>query len=388
MLIKDYNVQIPPHLSDVLAELGGVSEDSDFDVIINAGRTRLFNFVYPVSFDDKQDLEEFILNYFITRRIGSGNVKKWRQYLKGKMLEIMPYYKQLLDSEKLQFEPLQNNDITTTDSARGTLDQTNDKRTDNDDTYTKSGTESGEYTRDQINTDNSTTTVTETGEYTKDAITTDNGTTTGAETDEYEKATTESGQYQKSGIESTNSREVNRYSDTPQGDSSRIWEIDGQGNPSLTNIYLTDIRGITNETNRNYSESGTDSKSGSETGSSEKNTTGTTANTNVLDEDGTDERNSTTGYTNRTVQDEDGTNAREWNETGTDNRDIVEHETIDQDTTHTNTNIHQGVSNQSKSSLLNEYRETFLRIYGMIAEELEPLFYNLVEIDDILDYVY
>ncbi len=348
MMIKDYWVHIPPHLSDVLADLGGVSVDADFDTIINAGRTKLFNFVYPVSQIDKQALEEFILNYFITRRISSGNVKKWRQYLKGKMLEIMPYYKQLLDSEKLNFEPLQNNDITTTDNATGTLDQTNDKRTDNDDTYSKSGTEDVDYTRDIVNTDNSTTTVAETGSYEKDG--------------------NEAGNYSKSGNETTNSTEVNRYSDTPQGDSSRIWEINQQGQPSLTDIYLTDVRGITNNTNRNYTESGQDSK--------------------TYSEDGSDEKNATTGYTDRATADEDGTTDREWTETGTDNRDIVEHETIDQDTTHSNTNVHIGVSNQSKSSLLNEYRETFLRIYGMIAEELEPLFYNLVEIDDIVDYVF
>lgn len=326
-MIKDYFVNVPPHLSDVLADLGRVDPDSDFDTIINAGRTQLFNFSYPVSTSDKKALEEFILNYYITRRISSGNVKKWCQYLKGKMLEIMPYYKQLLDSEKLEFEPLQNNDITTTDNAVGTLDQTNDKRTDNDDTYSKSGTESGSYTHDVTDTDNGT------------------------------RATTESGNYSKSGSENTNNTEVNRYSDTPQGDSSRIWEVDSHGNPVLNNIYLTDIRGITNNGNRSYSESGTDGKTGNET----------TGNTSVTDEE--------------------GTNTRSWSETGTDNRDIVEHETIDQDTTHRNTNLHQGVANQSKSSLLNEYRETFLRIYGMIAEELEPLFYNLVEIDDILDFV-
>ena len=286
-MIKDYFVKIPPTLSDVLADLGDVSRDSDFDTIITAGRTSLFSFVYPISTADKQPLEEFILNYYIMRRIGSGNFKKWKQMLKAKMLEIMPYYKQLLDSEKLSFEPLLNNEITTTDNGSGTLDTTRDKRTDNDDAYNKSGTYAGNYT--------------------------------------------------KSGTESNNSTELNRYSDTPQGDSSRVWEVDEQGHVSLSDYYITDVRGITDSGSRSYSESGQDA-------------------------------NTTT-------------------ESGTDSRDIVEHETIDTDTTSKNTNLRMGVANQSKSSLLNEYRETFLRIYGMIAEELEPLFYNLVEIDDIIDFV-
>ena len=254
-MIKDYNVNIPPHLSDVLADLSGLSTDAEFDTLITAGRPLLFNFDYPVSTADKQALEEFILNYYITRRIGSGNVKKWRQYLKAKMLEIMPYYKQLLDSEKISFEPIMNNDLTTTDNGGGTLDETRDGRRDDDETHAR------------------------------------------------------------------NLTELNRYLDTPQGNSSRVWERDAQGNLNLSDYYITDVRGITDSEN------------------------------------------------------------------GSSNRDIVDHETRDQDTTHENTNVKQGVSGSSKSNLLNEYRETFLRIYGMIAEELQPLFYNLVEIDDILDYV-
>ena len=260
-MIKDYFVNIPPHLSEVLQDLGNTTSD-DFDTIIAAGRTALFNFTYPVSTADKQDLEEFILNYYIMRRIGSGNVKKWRQMLKAKMLEIMPYYKQLLDSEKLTFNPLINNDIETNDT--GTLDTTRDKT---------------------VNSN---------------------------------------GSYNKGGTENANSTEVNRYLDTPQGNASAVWEQTA-GGLNLTNHYLTDIRGITNNGTRTWSESGTD------------------------------------------------TNA------------VAEHEVVDTDTTNKNTKL--GVSNNSKSNLLKEYRETFLRIYEDIARELEPIFYNLVEIDDILDYV-
>lgn len=265
-MIKDYFVNIPPHLSEVLQEISGETSE-DFGTIIANSRTAFFNFNYPIPSEDKEYFENFVLNEFIMRRIGSGNVKKWRQMFKAKLLEIMPYYNDIFESTHLSFDPLINNDITTTDNGSGTLDTTRDKRTDNDDTYNKSGTENA------------------------------------------------------------NNTEINRYSDTPQGDSGRIWETDAQGHVRLTDYYITDVRGITNN----------------------------------------------------------GT--RTWSESGGDNRDIVEHETIGTDTTNENENVKLGVSGKSKSELLNEYRSTFLKIYSDIAADLEPLFYNLVEIDDILDYV-
>lgn len=265
-MIKDYFVKIPPHLSDVLSELGNTTSE-DFDVIIAAGRAQLFNFSYTVPPEDKEALETFICNRFILRRIGSGNLKKWRQLFKWKILEIMPYYGKLLESEHLNFDPLINNDITTTDDGAGTLDTTRDK-------------------------------------------------TIGTE-----------GQYSKNGSENAQNTELNRYSDTPQGDSSRIWEVDPQGHAVLTDYYVTDVRGITDN------------------------------------------------------------GSRSWSESGTDSRDTAEHEVIDTDTTNTNENYKIGVAGSSKSKLVNEYRETFLRIYTNIAEELEPLFYNLVEVDDLIDFV-
>ena len=285
-MIKDYYVKIPPHLSDVLSELGNTTSE-DFDTIIAAGRAALFNFSYTVPVADKEALETFICNRFTLRRIGSGNVKKWRQLFKWKILEIMPYYGKLLESEHLEFDPLINNDIETQDAGTGTLGTVRDKTTDNDDAWNKSGNHSS--------------------------------------------------QYAKSGSENAQNTELNRYSDTPQGDSSRIWETDAQGNVRLTDYYVTDVRGIMNNGSRSWTEAGNDS--------------GTTA------------------------------------ESGTDSRDITEHETIATNTADTHDNKKLGVSGNSKSNLLNEYRETFLRIYTNIAEELEPLFYNLVEVDDLIDFV-
>jgi hypothetical protein len=245
-MIRHYYVQIPPHLSELLADLGGVSTDAEFDVIISAGRPQLFNFTYPIPTADKESFENWFCNHYIMRRIGSGNIKKWRQMFKAKLLDIMPYYNDLMASTHLEYDPLINQDLGTTETGASTSDTTRDR------TYSETGS----------------------------------------------------------------SVDINRYSDTPQGDSSRIWEVDAQGHPVLTDIYLTDIRGITDE----YKRAGT------------------------------------------------------------------EHEVTDNDQTRRSSGTRQGISGVGRAQLMKEYRETFLRIYQMIAEELDEVFYNLVEIDDILDY--
>ena len=345
-MIKDYYVHIPPHLFDVLQEISG-STSEDFDTVISASRQQLFNFAYPIPVADKEAFEKFVMNRFILRRVGSGNIRKWRQMFKAKILEIMPFYSMLMESEHLNYDPLINNDITTTDDAADTVDTTRDKRTDNDYAYQKDGETSKTTDRDG----------TTTGQYSKSG-------TTGKETETSGK---KSGQYSKSGSENGNETELNRYLDTPQGDSSRVWETDGQGNVRLSDYYITDVRGITKNASRTWNESGSDSET----------THGTGEESGTYSETGTD-----SGTSTEDVQ-EDGT----YSENGSDQRDIVEHEVTDTDMTHTNENYRLGVSGISKSKLLLEYRETFLRIYTNISEELEPLFYNLVEIDDILDFV-
>lgn len=296
-MIKDYHVNIPPTLAEVLADIGGKDPAVDFDEIVNAAFASFFSFYTPkrISGTLAADLEKFILNYFIMRRVGSGNVRKWRQIFRNRWAAIIPYYERLLETEeneKSYFEnPMVNVDIHRGEVGAGTRDTD----TDRDRTANANGTH---------NTD--------------------------------ETATkTHSGNFS----ESSSSNEVNRFSDTPQGDSSDIWEVDGQGHVSLTDIYLTDIRGIT--------DSGT--------------------------------RNGSDGSTDTTVTDRD--------ETTTDTATEAETIAVDEKTTHTTDNDDLGYTGSSPSKLMEEYRETFLRLYEDIARELEPCFYNLVEVDDLIDFV-
>lgn len=296
-MIKDYHVNIPPTLAEVLADIGGKDPGADFDEIVNAAFSSFFSFYTPkrISGTLAADLEKFILNYFIMRRVGSGNVRKWRQMFRNRWSAIIPYYERLLETEENEksyfADPMLNVDIHRGEVGSGTRDTDTDRK--------RTGTANGTHTTDETATK------------------------------------THSGNFS----ENSSSNEVNRFSDTPQGDSSDIWETDGHGHVSLTDIYLTDIRGITDSGNRTGTDGSTD--------------------TTVTDRD--------EATTDRTTEDE-----------------TIK---VDEDTTHKTDNDDLGYTGSSPSKLMEEYRETFLRLYEDIARELEPCFYNLVEVEDLIDFV-
>ena len=55
-----------------------------------------------------------ILLHYYTREIGYETVGLWKLKLNQKMMEIMPYYNQLYESELIEFDPLKNVDVTHT----------------------------------------------------------------------------------------------------------------------------------------------------------------------------------------------------------------------------------------------------------------------------------
>ena len=292
-IIKDYHVMIPPTLSEVLAEIGNTSEDAEFQTIIDNAVTAFFSFYTPQKITSACaiDLEKFILNYFIMRRVGSGNIKKFKHIFKNRWLTIIPYYERILETQEKESDyfsnPIMTANIGTDTEGEGTVDTTEDTTRAADTTFDTS--------RQNIH----------------------------------------SGSWNENG----SSTEINRYSDTPQGDSSDIWETytDSQGvvHVRLNDVYLTDIRGITNS----YSKSGSDS--------------------------------STDNMTGQDVTDFDETINK----------------ITDTDTTNKQSVTKQGYDGVSPAELMLKYRETFLRTYEDIAAELEQCFYNLVEVDDLINFV-
>lgn len=304
-MLKGYYTQIPPTLAEVLAEIGNVSADEDFDTIVNAAVSTFFSFYSPEKLTTAQalKLEKFILNFFIMRRISSGNVKKWRQIFRNRWNQIIPFYERLIETQENESDYV-NNPIRNIDTQReeiGTGTKTSD--TDRDRSSTLQHTGEGTHTTDETGQKN------HTGSFS----------------------------------ENSSSTEINRYSDTPQGDSSDIWEVDGQGNPALTNIYLTDIRGITESSTRSGQDTAQES----------------------------------------TTIDRDEATTDTYTDTGAEN----ENTDYNEQTGHTTNNEDTGFSGVSPSRLLEEYRETFKRIYDDLCADLEPCFYGMVEVDDLIDFV-
>lgn len=101
----------------------GLDESADYtDVsdIIAAARPKIFSFDYPI-FDSsyKAGLETKILKHYYTREIGLETVGLWKLKLDTKMNEIMPYYNQLYSSALIEFNPMHDTDISTTEDRTG-----------------------------------------------------------------------------------------------------------------------------------------------------------------------------------------------------------------------------------------------------------------------------
>lgn len=404
-MIKDYSVNIPPLFSEVLAEIGGVSPAADFDEIIEAARTPFFAFYSPEKLTAAQarKVETFIMNRYIMRRVGSGNVKKFKQIFKNRWLEIMPYYERLIETQENETnyfaDPILTVDVGGTTSGTGTRD-TQENTThgaETDFTTQRTGTHTGSGTHNTDDetgrTASGTTGLTHSGEDSKTHSGEDSKTHSGQNsgTTSGQSSKTHSGQSSESG----SSSEINRYSDTPQGNAANIWEtyVDEQGHTQvrLTDLYLTDIRGITGSSQRSGNDSATDTEtsSGTSSGTDSYTESGensytesgensyTDAATSSNTESGTLERRETMSDTANDTQ--SGTDKTELEESGS--------RVLDEDTTHTETTTRKGFEGTSPVDLLEKYRDSFKRIYEALAADLEQCFYNVVEVDDLIDYV-
>ena len=101
----------------ICEHFAGLDESKGFtkvNDIVEKARHNIFE-KYPI-FDEnyRSVLEAKILKHFYTREIGFESVGLWLLKLNQKMCEIMPYYNQFYESQKLTFNPLVNIDISQT----------------------------------------------------------------------------------------------------------------------------------------------------------------------------------------------------------------------------------------------------------------------------------
>ena len=84
---------------------------------IQAAIPKVFDFDFPI-FDEayREVLCTKILRHYYTREIGEETVGLWKLRLETALNESMPYYNKLYESAKLEFNPLNDVDVTTTDN--------------------------------------------------------------------------------------------------------------------------------------------------------------------------------------------------------------------------------------------------------------------------------
>lgn len=260
-------------------EISGGS--GDVDSIIANSWNKIFTSKAPF-FDEeyRSILCQKILKHYYLREICCETVGIWTLWMNTRLEEIMPYYNQLYESAKIEFNPMHNVDLTSKHERN------------------VEGTSKEDGTR----TDNTTGKRTLTGN--RDTDNTSVGT--------------------RNTTNSSDETKRNLYSDTPQG------AITGLENEN----YLTNARKITDNVNG--------------TGNEETNTT---------EKSGTDysETEDTTGKINGVTSNTGKTNTTE---------DYLE-------------TIIGKQGTESFSSLLNEFRETFLNIDMQVIEEFNDLFFGL-----------
>lgn len=330
----------------ICESLAGLRESkgfNDVDEILNIATPQVFNFDFPI-FDENYRfaLEKKILRHYYTREIGMETYGAWKLKLQDKLCMIMPYYNELYKSATLEFNPFYDVDLTTDHSRNKDGSSNTDSKT----TRNSDRKSIGKY-RDnsQKNFDE---TLTNSG--------TSNTTSSGSENGTDARIDSKSGN--RSGTD--NNTRWDLYSDTPQGG---IQGVANAEDPSLANNgYLTNARKIT--------DAGTDSDTYSDSGSTEgtygKTSSGTRANTSS----GTS--NKTGADTLLKTTDKDFDSSQKENNTAKVTTDITNVETYLE-------HVKGKRGSVTYSSMLKEYRETFLNIDKLVIDELSDLFFGLWE---------
>jgi len=233
------------------------SHPQTIDDIIANSRGKLFDFSYPI-FDEayKPELETKIINHFYTQEIGQETVGLFKQRLKTKMREIMPYYNQLYMSERLKFDPFKNADYidlhnmqskgkrnTTNDNTstfnNSTINDVDNRHTDNTDTTstnTGATTDIGQ-SKDLRNATGSETAVGTSTDKTKyGKTTTDDGTTTATNANRGTSTLTKEGSELVADTPINYTNVITTEADTPLGatQANHVVSSGGQGNNGNT----------------------------------------------------------------------------------------------------------------------------------------------------------
>jgi len=159
--MSKYTTEIRYICESLAGELESKGYNSIED-ILNKSHSKIFSFDYPI-FDPeyKAGLEKKILKRYYTREICAETYGRWKLFLESRMLEIMPYYNQLYNSELLKYDIFE--DVNYLRSGDRTGQETGENSNVGSTVHTGSDNESS--TQNFTGTD----TTDETGTFTDDA---------------------------------------------------------------------------------------------------------------------------------------------------------------------------------------------------------------------------
>lgn len=324
--------------------------------IISKAREKIFNFSYPI-FDEnyRPVLETKILKHYYTQEIGYETYGRWKLALNARLNEIMPYYNKLYQSELLEFNPFYDVDYTKDHAGKSDTDRTdqssNEGRVDGNTTHNANGETGGRSTTITNESSRGTDTrVTDTND-TRD-ITSRSVDELSSTVDFTDKTTT-----------SNKDESEEKFSDTPQGGLNGMSSV-------RNNMYLT------NATIRDGSSNGTSNTTDKTTTKSNDTTSGT-------------DHDAFIGHKlENTNRDDSGNSQTETTDSGTSK--LTETGSSNQRTTGSSSSsgtiknvdeyiehVRGKVGTQSYTSLLTEFRNTFLNIDMLIINNLSDLFVGL-----------
>ena len=301
----------------------GLDESVDYpsvDEVIENSYRKIFKMDVIPMFEGESEahragLFKKILLHYYTREIGYETVSLWKLKLNQKLIEIMPYYNQLYESELLKFDPLKNVDVTKTHEG----EYNDDEKVDNvRDTENHKGTHT-----------------------TQESDTTENVTL------RHSKTISQGDDVRTNDVVTQGDSWV-LFSDTPQGGIDGITNASG-ANPSVgNNGYLTNAtRTITTPDEQSVTQS----------------------HGNIVETYNADgDRNDTTiGHAEVETQSNENSNGKitDDNTKNTQGTDTYEDKDIGK------------IGTETYSEMLQKYRDTFLNIDLMVIEKLEPLFIGL-----------
>lgn len=318
---------------------------------IATARPLIFNFDYPLDDDYKTDFETLFLQKYYTREICAETYGRWKLFLQTDLQLKMPYYNELLKSNKLTYDVAMN-DIDTWDHNEHQDNQSGNTNG----TSTDSGTDTNTRTPNLTDTDTHGETITM---------------KRGAQEEVTNNIANNKSTVTPTGTERTyhHGNTWEKYSDTPQSGMNNFATASGDTTEYLTNVTLTQPETYDDVSYENERKTVTKNESNGTSAvhfnKSTQNLAGDVDHTQRANYEDSDEHSGsdTHEHTGNEI------NTTDYGKTNT-------HQDNSSSNSNGTSNTHRigRAGGRSAAQLLKEYRDSILNIYQMAIDDFNDLF--------------